>query len=100
MEKTDSQEKLEKEEKKVKKEKKTKEKKVKKESKAKDSKPKDKKEKKESYLKQVKKEMAVTHFPNKKDMIKYSIATIFFVIFFGAYFYLIELIMAFVKSLI
>ena len=38
--------------------------------------------------------------PNKKDMVKYSVATICFVIFFGVYFYLIELVMALVKTLI
>ena len=46
------------------------------------------------------KEMSKVHFPNKKDMVKYSVATICFVIFFGVYFYLIELIMALVKTLI
>ena len=61
---------------------------------------KDKKEKKENLFKQIKKEMAKVHFPNKKDMIKYSIATISFVLFFGIYFYVIQLVMAFVKSLI
>ena len=54
--------------------------------------------KKESLFKQIKKEMSKVHFPNKKDMIKYSIATITFVIFFGIYFYVIELIMALIKS--
>ena len=64
------------------------------------SKNKKSKEKKDNYFKQVKKEMSLVHFPNRKDMVKYSIATIFFVIFFGVYFYLIELAMALVKSLI
>ena len=41
-----------------------------------------KKEKKESFLSQVYKEMKLVHFPNRKDMIKYSVATICFVIFF------------------
>ena len=59
-----------------------------------------KKEKKESLFKQIKKEMSKVHFPSKKDMVKYSIATIVFVIFFAGYFYLIELVMAFIKSLI
>lgn len=56
--------------------------------------------KKDGLFKQIKKEMSKVHFPNKKDMVKYSIATICFVIFFGVYFYLIELIMALVKTLI
>ena len=50
--------------------------------------------------KQVKKEMSKVHFPSKKEMIKYSVATIVFVVFFGIYFYVIELIMALVKTLI
>ena len=67
----------------------------------KDSKKKVKKDaKKESLFKQIKKEMQKVHFPNRKDMIKYSIATIAFVIFFALYFYVIEIVMAFVKSLI
>ena len=56
--------------------------------------------KKDGLFKQIKKEMSKVHFPNKKDMVKYSVATICFVIFFGIYFYLIELIMALVKTLI
>ena len=61
---------------------------------------KEKKITKDSYLKQVGKEMKKVHFPSRKEMVKYSIATVFFVIFFGVYFYLIELAMALVKSLI
>ena len=59
-----------------------------------------KKEKKESLFKQIKKEMSKVHFPTRKDMVKYSIATIVFVLFFAGYFYLIEVVMAFIKSLI
>lgn len=65
----------------------------------KDKKVKDNK-KKDNLFKQIKKEMQKVHFPTKKDMVKYSIATIVFVIFFAIYFYAIELVMAFVKSLI
>ena len=56
--------------------------------------------KKDNLFKQIKKEMQKVHFPNKKDMVKYSIATIVFVLFFSGYFYLIEIAMAFIKSLI
>lgn len=56
--------------------------------------------KKDNLFVQIKKEMGKVHFPNKTDMIKYSVATIIFVIFFGIYFYLIQLVMAFVKSII
>lgn len=56
--------------------------------------------KKESLFKQIKKEMSKVHFPSKKDMVKYSLATISFVLFFGIYFFVIELVMALVKTLI
>ena len=56
--------------------------------------------KQDNLFKQIKKEMQKVHFPTKKDMVKYSIATIVFVVFFAVYFYAIELIMAFIKSLI
>ena len=59
-----------------------------------------KKVKKDSLFVAIKKEMQKVHFPSKKDMVKYSIATISFVIFFGVYFYLIQLAMAFIKSII
>ena len=39
------------------------------------------------------------HWPSKKDMVKYSIATVFFIIFFGIFFYLIDIIFAFIRSL-
>ena len=66
----------------------------------KETKKREKKQTKDSYLKEVGKEMKKVHFPSRKEMVKYSIATVFFVIFFGVYFYLIELAMALVKSLI
>ena len=56
--------------------------------------------KKDSLFVEIKKEMQKVHFPSKKDMVKYSVATISFVIFFGIYFYLIQLAMAFIKSII
>ena len=59
-----------------------------------------KKVKKDSLFVEIKKEMQKVHFPSKKDMVKYSIASISFVIFFGVYFYLIQLAMAFIKSII
>ncbi|MBQ8891840.1 MAG: preprotein translocase subunit SecE [Bacilli bacterium] len=59
-----------------------------------------KKVKKDGLFKEIKKEMQKVHFPNRKDMVKYSIATIVFVVFFAVYFYAIELVMALIKSLI
>ncbi|MBQ7105293.1 MAG: preprotein translocase subunit SecE [Bacilli bacterium] len=64
----------------------------------KDNKP--KKEKKESFFKGVKSEMSKVVWPTKKNMVKYSIATLVFIIFFALYFYGIEVIMAWLKSII
>lgn len=47
----------------------------------------------------VKSEFKKVHWPSKKDMVKYSIATIFFIIFCALFFYLIDVIFAFVQSL-
>ena len=58
------------------------------------------KTKKTSWLGSVFKELKLVQWPSKKDMVKYSIATIVFIIFFALFFYAIELIMAFLKSLI
>ncbi|MDD2377937.1 MAG: preprotein translocase subunit SecE [Bacilli bacterium] len=48
----------------------------------------------------VKKELAKVRWPSKKEMTKYSIATISFIIFFGAFFALIDFILAGIKVLI
>ena len=59
-------------------------------------------EKKESKLKNwfkgVISEFKKVRWPNKKEMIKYSIATITFIIFFALFFYLIEVIIYFIKQ--
>ena len=51
------------------------------------------------FMKDVRKEMKKVHWPSKKEMVKYSIATLVFVIFFSLFFYIIDIIFAFVKSL-
>ena len=53
-----------------------------------------------SFLKDVKSEMMKVRFPNKKEMITYSVATISLVIFFALYFGLLDLIIAGIKTLI
>ena len=53
-----------------------------------------------SFLKDVKTEMKKVRFPNKKEMITYSVATISLVIFFALYFGLLDLIIAGIKTLI
>lgn len=57
-----------------------------------------KKHKKNSFFKEVRLEVSKVKWPSKKDMVKYSIATIAFVIFFALFFYLIDLIMALLKA--
>ena len=47
----------------------------------------------------VKSETKKVHWPNRKDMVKYSIATILFVLFCSLFFYAIDIIFAFLKSL-
>lgn len=44
------------------------------------------------FLVGVKKEMKKVRWPNKKEMIKYSIATITFIVFFALFFFAIEMI--------
>ena len=46
----------------------------------------------------VRSEMAKVKWPGKKDMVKYSIATIVFVIFFAIFFYCIDLLLALLKE--
>ena len=53
--------------------------------------------KKSSYFKDVKKELSKVVWPSKKNMVKYSIAVISFILFFSVFFYVIELIMALLK---
>ena len=69
----------------------------------KDSKKKEEKKtevKKESWWHGVKSEFKKVRWPSKKEMIKYSIATIVFIIFFGIFFTLFEVAAAGIKQLI
>lgn len=50
------------------------------------------------FLKEVRSEVAKVKWPSKKDMIKYSVATISFIIFFALFFYLIDIIIALLKA--
>lgn len=47
----------------------------------------------------VKSEFLKVHWPGKKDMIKYYISTIVFVVFCSLFFYLINVIFALIQSL-
>ena len=80
-----------------KKQEKKKEEKPKKKEEKKKNKNKQKKEKKKSglfaYFKSVKSEIS-----KEKDMIKYSIATIVFILFFAIFFYCIDFVIAIIKE--
>lgn len=48
----------------------------------------------------VKSEFSKVHWPSKKDMVRYSIATIFFIIFCALFFGLINVIFALIQELL
>ena len=78
---------------------------VEKKDKKKDKKDNKKKEdkkpevKKESWWQGVKSEFKKVRWPSKKEMIKYSIATICFIIFFALFFWIIELVAWLIKTM-
>ena len=53
----------------------------------------------EKMLSNVRKEMKKVKWPNKKDMIKYSIATLTIILFFGLFFTASDLIIAGIKEI-
>lgn len=53
---------------------------------------------KKGLFKGLRSEIGRVSWPNKKNMVKYSIATISFIVFFSAFFYVIELIMALLEA--
>ena len=85
--------------------KKKKKKEVKKKETKKETKKEVKKEKKGLWTKfmtfchGVKSEFQKVHWPNKENMVKYSIAVIIFIIFCALFFYLIDIIFAAVQTL-
>lgn len=47
----------------------------------------------------LKKEFKRIHFPSRKEMIKYSFATVIFIVFFALFFYAIDVLFALLQSL-
>ena len=84
----------------IKKVKTTKDEKISKKDTKKTKKIKKEKVKKEMFFTGVKKELGKVRWPLKKEMIKYSIATLSFIIFFGLFFTLGDLIIAGFKMLV
>lgn len=52
------------------------------------------------FLDEVNKEMGKVHWPTKKDMVTYSIATISFILLLSLFFLLSDIIIAFIKVLV
>ena len=50
------------------------------------------------YFKGVKKEVSRIKWTNKKDLLKYSVSTILFMLFFGVFFYGIDMLVALLRS--
>ena len=50
------------------------------------------------YFRGVKKEAARIKWTSKKDLLKYSVSTLSFMIFFGVFFYLIDMLVALLRS--
>ena len=54
---------------------------------------------KERYLKQVKKELKLVKWPTKKEVLKYTIATIVFCLIISAFFILLNFLMSLIKGM-
>ncbi len=48
----------------------------------------------------VKKEVKRSHWPTGKELVKYSVITIVMILFFGVFFYGLDVIFAFLKGLV
>lgn len=55
---------------------------------------------KDSLFKQIKDEMKKVRWPDKNIMLKYSIATIIFIIAFGFYFFGLDIVFAWIKEIV
>jgi len=55
-------------------------------------------EKVRAFLNGVKKEVERVRWPDKKNMFKYSMATVFSIIFFAVFFYIIDVVVALIKT--
>ncbi len=52
----------------------------------------------ESYINQVKGELKKVKWPTKKEMLKYTLSTLIFIIFFAVFFYGIDTLFALFKG--
>lgn len=52
------------------------------------------------FFSSVKKEMSKVHWPTKKELTKYSMATLAFILLYSLYFFLSDMIIALFKMLV
>ena len=55
---------------------------------------------KKSYSSEVKAELKKVNWPSKKDLTKYGVASIIFIVIFGLYFYGLDALFAWISSLV
>ncbi|MBQ3142237.1 MAG: preprotein translocase subunit SecE [Bacilli bacterium] len=48
----------------------------------------------------VKKEAKRSHWPSGKELFRYSVITIIMIAFFGAFFYVLDILFAFLKGIV
>lgn len=53
-----------------------------------------------NFFSGIRKETKKTRWPNKKEMIKYSTSTLILILFFGGFFYVLDVLFAFLKGLL
>ena len=51
------------------------------------------------FFHEVKKEISKVKWPSKKNMVKYTITVVAFIVFFALFFMAIDLVIAFIKTL-
>ena len=52
------------------------------------------------YFSGVIKEMKKTHWPSKKEVFKYSVVTVVMLVFFALFFYVLDVVFAFLRGLV
>jgi preprotein translocase subunit SecE len=57
-------------------------------------------EKIKAFFSGVKKEVGKTHWPKGKELFKYSVSTLSMVVFFGLFFYVLDVVFAFLRDVI
>lgn len=53
-----------------------------------------------AFFKGIKKEASMVRWPSAKEMLKYSLVVLFLMVFFGIFFYGLDLVFTFLKGLV